>query len=99
MDMLRGILIGLGCFGLLIVGSCTMLGYGTMAVLDKAAAVAKKEAATPEGQAKRDAAIDRAVDRFVERAEQSELDSQYGASSESDYSDFGEPTNDLENQN
>jgi hypothetical protein len=99
MDMLRAILIGLGCFGLLIVGSCTMLGYGTMAVLDKAADVAEKEAASPEGQSKRDAVIDRAVDRFVEQAEQSELDRQYGDPSENDYSDFGEPTNDLEKRN
>ncbi len=99
MDLLRGILIGIGLFGLLIVGSCTMLGYGTVAVLDKAAEVAEKEAATPEGRARREAA-ERAVDRFFEEIEESERDRQFYHSADGydEYAKFGEPTNNLSNR-
>jgi hypothetical protein len=36
MEALRLILAALGCFGLLAIGSCTMLGMGTAAVLNEA---------------------------------------------------------------
>jgi hypothetical protein len=99
MDMLRGILIGLGCFGLLIVGSCTMLSYGTMAVIGKAAEVAQEEQNNPARKAAREAAIDRTMEDFAREAEQRAMEREYSSATDSDYSDFGKPTNDLETKN
>jgi hypothetical protein len=90
MDMLRGILIGLGCFGLLLVGSCTMLGYGTMAVLGKAVEVAEKEQNDPVRKAAREAAVEQAISDM----ESYRQDRDYNNATDEDYSDFGKPTDD-----
>lgn len=45
MEALKLILAAVGCFGLLIIGSCTMLGMGTAAVLNEAVELEKKKQA------------------------------------------------------
>jgi hypothetical protein len=36
MEVVRVIMMGFGCFGLLVLGSCTMFGMGTAALITKA---------------------------------------------------------------
>jgi hypothetical protein len=45
MEALKLILAGLGCFGLLIVGSCTMLGMAGAQMIDKAVELEKTKQA------------------------------------------------------
>ncbi len=97
MDIIRGIMIGLGCFGLLVIGSCTMLGYGTMAVIGKAAEVAKKEQVDPDKQAE---AIAKSFDHYAEEYRKDNYYSNpgntgYSDATDNDYSDFGKPTTDI----
>lgn len=99
MDMVRAILMGLGCFGLLVVGSCTMLGYGTVAVLDKAAEVAREENKDPVKKAMREAAREQALSEFAASYEEERNAQAYSESTDEDYSDFGEPTVDIESNN
>ena len=92
--MIRGILIGLALFGLLIIGSCSFLGYGTMAVLDKAAEVAREERLNPAPKTEYQAVVDQAV----ADAEFYQNERDYRGATDEDYSDFGEPTVDIEKE-
>jgi 3-hydroxyacyl-CoA dehydrogenase len=96
MDMVRAILMGLGCFGLLVIGSCTMLGYGTVAVLDKAAEVVREDQKDPAKQALRAAAAEHAMAEYSSNYEDERNARAYSESTDEDYSDFGEPTVDIE---
>ena len=87
MDIIRAIIMGLGCFGLLVLGSCGMLGFGTVAVMDKAAEIAKEERAAKAIEV---AANPEATYGSYERYDRSAAD--YSESTDEDYSDFGDPS-------
>ncbi len=98
MDIVKSLLIGLGCFGLLVLGSCAMMGMGTVAVLQTAAEVARENNNNPEIQAARAAAADeirnqsKSSDYYSKRQSYNSQDRSYNKSTDDDYSDFGKPS-------
>jgi hypothetical protein len=90
MEAVKLILAGLGCFGLLIVGSCTMLGMGAAAVVDKAVELEKAK------QAERASGADSSRFGEAARYESSTSNVPYQERSAMDQSDwkFGDPNMD-----
>lgn len=84
MDIVRALMMGLGFFALLVVGSCAMIGYGTVAVVEKAAEIAKEENASKASRWNDDAAV--SAYAAAAEAESFERASRYNDSN------VGEPT-------
>jgi hypothetical protein len=64
MEALRLILAAVGCFGLLAIGSCTMLGMGTAAVLNEAVENQRMKAAERASSAGADSSRFSAQSRY-----------------------------------